>query len=269
MKRILFLSLLVISLIARGADSLRVDSLGMDQLIGEEQNRAFSKVDADSAFINEDFVSAIEIYEYLLRTKGESADVYYNLGNSYFKSENLAKAILNYERAFLLRPGDQDIRFNLDLAREKTIDKVTPNNEIIFVTWFKSVANLLNADAWAKCGIASFLLLIASLSIYIFTKQISVKKVSFGGFLICLMLVLLTNIFAYYQKDRLVNRDQAIVMSPSVTVRSTPNESGTELFILHEGHKVFIKDGSMRDWKEVQLEDGNAGWVPTEVIEVI
>lgn len=86
---------------------------------------------------------------------------------------------------------------------------------------------------------------------------------------IFLFFTVVGNLFADAQKDRLVNRTGAIVMQPSVTVKSTPNESGTDLFVLHEGTKVYINDNTMKGWKEVSLEDGNRGWVPTESIEVI
>lgn len=95
------------------------------------------------------------------------------------------------------------------------------------------------------------------------------EKTGFITGIIFLVFVIVSNVFASQQKDELMNRNQAIILSPSVTVRSTPSESGTSLFILHEGHKVEIKDNSMREWKEIRLEDGKVGWVPTSTIEVI
>ena len=95
------------------------------------------------------------------------------------------------------------------------------------------------------------------------------KKIGFSLAVIFLLFTVAGNMFADAQKDRLVNRTGAIVMQPTVTVKSTPNESGTDLFVLHEGTKVYINDNTMKGWKEVSLEDGNRGWVPTESIEVI
>lgn len=89
-----------------------------------------TKTEADSAYIRNDFAASVEIYENILRNEGESSDIYYNLGNSYYKMNNIAKAVLNYERALLLNPGNSDIRFNLELARSKTVDKVTPPSEM-------------------------------------------------------------------------------------------------------------------------------------------
>ena len=129
--------------------------------------------------------------------------------------------------------------------------------------------NCLSVDAWAKLGVAFFILLLVSFSFFFFSKQIMWKKSGFIAGLICLVLVVVSNVFASEQKSKLMNRNEAIILSPSVTVRSTPSESGTSLFILHEGHKIEIKDNSMREWKEIRLEDGKVGWVPTSAIEVI
>ena len=185
--------------------------------------------------------------------------MYYNLGNSYYKADDIAKAILNYERALLLQPGNADIRANLEVARSKTIDKVVPVPEIFFVSWTKSLINSLSVDAWAKLGVVFFVLLLVSLYLFFFSKQIVGKKAGFIAGIVFLIFVVLSNVFAAQQKKELVDRNEAIVLSPSVTVRSTPSESGTSLFILHEGRKVEIKDNSMREWKEIRLEDGKVG----------
>ena len=103
-----------------------------------------TKILADSAYVNNDFAKAAELYESILNNEGESADIYYNLGNSYYKMDNIAKAILNYERALLLNPADNDIQFNLELAQSKTIDKVVPMSEFFFVTWTKSLTNIMS-----------------------------------------------------------------------------------------------------------------------------
>ena len=228
-----------------------------------------TKAQADSAYINNDYANAVYLYEDVLANQGESADIYYNLGNSYYKMDNIAKAILNYEKALMLNPGNGDIRFNLELAQSKTVDKVTPMSEVFLVTWMKSLTNTMSEQGWSKLAIASFILTLLGLVLYFFSKKITMKKIGFISAL-CLMLVcILANVFASSQKSKAQSHSSAIIMEPSVTVKSTPNEGGTELFILHEGRKVMIKDNTMREWKEIQLEDGNAGWVPASVIEII
>ena len=230
---------------------------------------AATKADADKAYQENDFASAIQQYEAILDDGQESAAIYYNLGNSYYKSENIAKSILNYERALLLNPSDGDTRFNLELAKSKTIDKVTPASEVFIVTWIRSLTNLMSEAAWAKLGIVSFILILAGFILYLFGNKLVLRKIGFIGAIVFVIVCICANLFADAQKEKLVVRTGAIVMSPTVTVRSTPNESGTELFVLHEGTKIFVEDNAMKGWKEIRLEDGNKGWVPTESIEVI
>lgn len=278
MKKILFFTLLAVSIACFGQDSLTIDSTNTTQAdsIGINAHSAFSnsnikdasKAEGDSAYIKEDFASAIQIYESLLKN-GEAAEVYYNLGNSYYKIDEIARAILNYERALLLQPGNSDIRANLEVARAKTIDKVESVPEVFFISWIEALINSMSVDAWATWGIVSFVLFIVALYFFIFSKQILWKKLGFISGGILLIIVISSNVFASLQKEQLLNRNDAIVMNPSVTVRSTPSESGTNLFILHEGRKVNIKDNSMKEWKEIRLEDGKVGWVPASAIEII
>jgi len=228
-----------------------------------------TKAQADSAYINNDFASAVYLYENILANQGESADIYYNLGNSYYKMDNIAKAIVNYEKALVLNPANGDIRFNLELAQSKTVDKVTPMSEIFLVTWIKDLTNLMSEKGWAKTGIITFILMLLMLALYFFSKKIAMKKTGFISAICLLLICILANLFASGQKDKAKSHRNAIIMSPSITVKSTPNEGGTDLFILHEGRKVNIKDNTMREWKEIQLEDGNAGWVPVSAIEII
>ena len=266
MKKIGFnILLLFISVMAFA----QTDSTQVNTELVQAPVPVISKAQADSAYINNDFASAVYLYENILANQGESADVYYNLGNSYYKMDNIAKAILNYEKALLLNPGNGDIRFNLELAQSKTVDKVTPMSEMFFITWTKSLINTMNEKGWARMGITTFIIMLVALALYFFSKKIALKKTSFMVAVIMLLVCIISNIFASSQKTDAQNHDTAIIMAPSVTVKSTPNEGGTELFILHEGRKVNIKDNTMREWKEIQLEDGNAGWVPASVIEII
>ena len=277
MKKILFFAFGVwISIVSFGQGQAVKDSL--QPIVGDSIGNSLqqisssledaTKAEGDSAYMKNDYASAIQIYEALLN-RGEAADIYYNLGNSYYKAGDIAKAILNYERALLLQPGNGDIRANLEIARSKTVDKVEPVPEIFFVSWTKSLINSMSVDSWAVCGVVCFILLIVSLYLFIFSKQIVLKKAGFISGIVFLAVTILANVFANQQKDELTNRNSAIVINPSVTVRSTPSESGTSLFILHEGHKVGVKDGSMKDWKEIRLEDGKVGWVPASAIEII
>lgn len=229
---------------------------------------AQTKAQADSAYAAERYDEAAAVYSALLK-QGEHPDIYYNLGNCYYKTGRMALAILNYERAHLLSPSDADIRFNLDLARTKTVDKIVPESEMFFVDWYRSLVNMAGADTWAGIGVAAFILMGLLVMLYLFSGKIGYKKTGFFGAVVMLVVVIFSNIFAWQQNEKLTNRDAAIVMTTSVMVKSTPNDSGTDLFVLHEGTRVELIDQSMKDWKEIRLADGKIGWLKTKDIEVI
>ena len=230
--------------------------------------QAVTKAEADSVYAQGRYQQAINDYQALLK-QGASADLYYNLGNAYYRSENITQAVLNYERALLLSPGDRDIRFNLQLARSKTIDKIVPESEMFFITWYHALVNLMSVDGWARTAIFSLALVIVLSLVYLFSQPVWLRKIGFFGGITLLVVFVLANVFASQQKQSLIHRKGAIVMSPSVTVKSTPAANGTDLFILHEGTKVTITDGSMRDWKEIRLADGKEGWIESKKIELI
>lgn len=227
-----------------------------------------TKADADSAYTHERYQQAIHIYEELLK-QGADADLYYNLGNAWYRTDNITRAILNYERALLLSPGDEDIRFNLPMAQSKTIDRITPETEMFFVTWYHSLVNLMSVDAWAWLALVSLTLAIILALVYLFVDRVWMRKTGFFGALALMMLFLLANLFAWQQRDKILHRDGAIVVAPSVSVKSTPAKNGTDLFTIHEGTRVTITDNTMKGWREIRLADGKRGWIAVETIEII
>ena len=230
--------------------------------------QAATKAEGDSAYVNSNYQEAIKIYESLLK-QGESAELYYNLGNAYYRTENITRAVLNYERALLLSPGDGDIRFNLQIARSKTIDKIVPESEMFFVTWYRSLVNMMSVDGWGRLALVSLALVIVLFLVYLFSARVWLQKVGFFGGGALLVVFVLSNFFAWQQRHQLLYRQGAIVVAPSVTVKSTPAQNGTDLFILHEGTKVVITDGSMKNWREIRLADGKKGWIESKKIELI
>ena len=229
---------------------------------------AVTKAEADSAYAQQHYQEAIRQYEALLE-QGVSADLYYNLGNAYYRSDNYTRAILNYERALLLEPGDDDIRHNLQLARQKTVDKLAPSADFFLVTWYRSLANLMGVDAWASLSLVCFLLTVVLFLVYLFSGRVAMQKLGFFGTGVMLLLFFLSSLFAWQQKQTVTLRTGAIIIASETPVKSTPAQNGTDLFRLHEGTKVEITDDTMRDWKEVRLPDGKEGWIATTAIEVI
>ena len=227
-----------------------------------------TKAEADSAYTSGHYQQAIKEYQSLLKN-GVSADLYYNLGNAYYRSEEITQAIIAYERALQLAPGDKDIRFNLQMARNKTIDKITPETEMFFITWYHSVVNLMGVDGWAQMALVSLAIAIVLALLYLFSDLIWLRKLGFFGALLLLAVFFLSNLFAWQQKEAFTHRRSAVITVPAVTIKSTPAKNGTDLFILHEGTKVTITDNAMKDWKEIRIADGKEGWVETGKLEMI
>ena len=230
---------------------------------------AQTKSQADELYKKEKYEQAAVAYEKILKKEGVAAAVYYNLGNCYYKMDEIPRAVLNYERALLLSPGDEDIRANLVLARSKTIDKTTLASEMFFVTWWRAVVNSMSVQAWTTLAIAAFVLMLVGILLYCFVSTIAVRKVGVYGAFVMLFLVFISNIAAYSQNELIQKRMTAIVMSPAVTVKSSPSVNSTDLFVIHEGTKVEILDNQMKGWREVKFEEGKQGWVPREAIEEI
>ena len=230
--------------------------------------QAVTKQDADAEYSKGNYQQAIKDYEELLKA-GESAEIYYNLGNAYYRTENITRAVLSYERALLLNPADEDIRFNLQMARSKTIDKITPESEMFFFTWYRSLVNLMTIDGWAHLAIASIILTLILALVYLFAGHLTLRKIGFYGGVLFLIIFLLSNLFAFQQKQMLMKRNGAIVTAPSVTIKKTPVANSADQGVIHEGTRVDIIDDTMRDWKEIHLADGREGWIPATQIEKI
>lgn len=229
---------------------------------------AVTKADADSAYVQGNYQKAIVLYDSLL-AEGVSTELYYNLGNAYYRMDDITRAVLNYERALQLSPGDADVRFNLQMARSKTIDKIVPESEMFFVSWYRSLVNFTSIDGWARMAIISLALAVTLALLYLFAGRIWLRKVGFFGAFALLVLFVAGNIFAYQQKQNALHHQGAIIIGSAVNVKSTPAKNGTDLFILHEGTKVTIVDDTMREWKEVRVDDGKQGWLQAKEIEVI
>lgn len=227
---------------------------------------------ATAAYNEGNFSKAIELLEKEKneqKAKGlESAELYYNLGNAYFRNNDLAHALLNYERALLLNPGDRDTKHNIDYVSSLTEDKILVADTFFLSDWFTLLQHCLSANTWALAAIVTFLLLIGSLFLYFFGKSINIKKISFYAGIVFIIVILLANVFAFRQKYEMKNRATAIVISGSVQVKSSPDLNSKDLFILHSGTKVKITKEDRR-WLEIEIADGNIGWIQREALEII
>lgn len=229
---------------------------------------AITKENADNEYKKGNYQQAIKDYNELLKTT-KSADLYYNLGNAYYCTDNITFAILSYERALLLSPSDDDIKLNLQIAQSKTIDKITPEAEMFLVQWYKSLVNLMGIDSWATLSIFSLVLTLAFFTLYLLSVKVTRRKVGFFAGMFFAVLFVLSQICAYQQKSQYQNRRGAIVVVPSLQLKDVPDDKGKSVTVIHEGTRVDIIDDSMKDWKHVKLGDNREGWLHSSQIQKI
>ena len=225
-------------------------------------------VKANNLYASGDYREAINYYN-MIEASGEvSADLCYNIGNAYFKQNVVSKAILYYERAIKLRPGDPDITHNLALANATTVDKIEVVPEFFVFTWIKNIRSNAGADMWAWLSIFFFALCLLLFGFFLFARNITLRKFSFFLSILILLGSINCGIFAYYQKAALHNTSAAIITPAVITVKSSPDTSGKDLFILHEGTKVTILE-TLGEWQCIRLADGKQGWILKFAAEII
>lgn len=223
---------------------------------------------ANTYYVNGDYRAAIAGYESILARGEHSAKLYYNLANAFFKEGETGRAILYYHRALRLAPGNEDARYNLEVAAETTKDRIEPVPEFFVTTWMRAVRNLLGPTAWAALSLAALSAMLSLALLYLLASSIGRRKAGFYGMLAALAVFIVATSFAAAGRRETVDRREAVVMSPSVSVKSSPDKSATDLFVLHEGTVLRITD-RLDEWCEVVIADGKKGWIRARQIEVI
>lgn len=233
---------------------------------GQEYNEAIEK--ANSAYSQGLFDSAIALYTYVELAEMESAELYYNLGSAYFKNNNLPKAILYFEKAKKLSPNDEDIQYNLNIANSMIVDKIERVPEMFYKHWWNYFFNMFNADTWTMLSLLIWMVFIVVLALFILSKSRRTKKLAF--YLASLFLFASIASFGlasqkyYYTKEN----KEAIIFTPTITIKSSPTKGSVDLFVIHEGTKVRIVD-KVDKWFKIKIQDGSVGWVPANAMEMI
>ena len=212
--------------------------------------------------------TAISYYERVGGNGFESAELYYNLGNAHYKLNNIAASILNYEKAILLNPNDQDIVYNLKLAQLRTIDKIEVLPTFFISDWTTDISTMYSEDSWGLFALLFLWIGFLILAAYVLSNSIVYKKLAFVFGTVFLLGSFLCFGFANNQYDAVNNQQEAIVFSPSKVVKSSPGENGNDLFVLHEGTKVLLLD-ELAGWGKIQLSDGSIGWIELSAIKNI
>ena len=229
---------------------------------------AITKVDADKEYAKGNYLQASKDYSDLLKV-GESVELYYNLGNCYYRLGNITKSIIAYEKAHRLSPSDRDVTFNLEFVREKTIDKIERQEKNFFSAGYTMLQNLMDMDAWARLSIVAFFACLGMAMLFLLGRDEWMRKLGFYVALLSVFVFVFSTLFAWQQKHNFDARDRAVVVAPSASVKLTPSDSSADAVVVHEGTAVQIVDRTMSDWYSVKLDDGKEGWLKRNSLEII
>lgn len=223
---------------------------------------------ANASYSKGNYEKAIERYESLISKDLVSAELYYNLGNAYYKTNEIGLAILNYERAKKLDPGSEDLITNLKLANQKTEDKIDKAPELFLTEWKNSILGLFTEKRWSILCILTFICSLILGTLFILSPARNLKKTGFFGGSILLIVAVIAFFMAAHKQRLDQSSSEAIIISPTATITGSPSEKGTKLFILHEGTKVVVTQ-EQSDWLEIRIANGNVGWIKSNLLQKI
>ena len=220
---------------------------------------------ANAAYNVGSYDTAVMLYEQILATDMESVPLYYNMGNAYYKMREYPMAIYYYEKALKLDPSNDDVRTNLEIANLAIVDKIEPVPQSFIVKGWNGLKHKLSGDEWAYVSIGAFALLLVAVYLFLRARRTGWRKLGFFGGIVVFVVLVLSVLFAGQLKQAASKQDQAIVMVPTVTVKSSPNEASVDLFVLHEGTKVSLLDEA-DGWNKIKIANGSVGWLQADFI---
>jgi tetratricopeptide (TPR) repeat protein len=211
---------------------------------------------------------AIKAYESVLNDNKESVQLYFNLGNSYFKLNQTAPAIYNYEKALVLDPCNKQVLNNIKFAQKQTIDEIKVVPKVGFAKLLRDFTGIYPFETWAWITIAFAMLFLVFFMVYYFSQSVVAKRVFFLGMFVILLLMAMSVSAAFFEKSHFDNEKPAIVFAASTEVRSEPQKTSNATFVLHEGTKVYVLE-KLGNWKKIQLTDGTEGWIDGNAIKEV
>ena len=215
---------------------------------------------ANTAYNMGNYDSARVVYEKILAIDVESVPLYFNMGNTYYKMREYPMAIYYYEKALKLDPSNEEVQANLAIANQAIVDKIEPVPQSFIVRGWHNARASFSGDHWAWCSIVAFALLLFALFLFLRSRRMGLRKLGFFAGFVFLLVFGLSVVFAMQLKQSSETQDQAIIMTPTVTVKSTPNEISVDLFVLHEGTKVAVLESS-NGWNKIRIANGSVGWL--------
>lgn len=223
---------------------------------------------ANKLYADGKYEEAISQYEEVLANDELHTDIYYNLGNAYYKIDNIPAAILNYERALKLKPDNEDAIFNLAMANKKTVDKIESLPELFIGSTWRSLVTSRTVNGWATYCISLIFLALIFFVGYLLLQQAFIKKINFYAGVFFFLASLFSWLMASQHQGIIDESSEAIIFASTITVQSEPNENAEKLFTLHEGTKVNLLEENS-EWSKIKLPNGNVGWIQSESLKAI
>jgi len=215
------------------------------------------------------YKEAVQVYEDIIKEdKQESAELYFNLANSYYKLNKVAPSIYNYEKALVLKPHDPQTLNNLKFAKKLTIDEIKEVPKVGFARLIQNFTGIFHYNTWAKISVGIAFAFLLSFIGYYFSQLTLSKRIYFAVMFILLVALVLSVSAGMSEKDHFDNDRPAIVFSELSEVRSEPQKAGAAIFLLHEGAKVYVIE-TLGQWKKIELTDGTEGWIDGSTIKEV
>ena len=215
---------------------------------------------ANSFYQKGEYETALNVYRDIVDTGFESSDLYYNMGNAAYRSNSIGYAVLYYEKALKLDPSHEDALHNLGFISRYRVDTFEQVPELFFRSWTDALVKSLSEQVWSILTIILFSIILVNLLIYLFSHRLFIKKTGFVTAVIGMVLFIISLSSALAQHRNIIRPDAGIILSPSVVVKSSPSDTGTELFILHEGTRVRVNE-KVSGWRNIRVIDGREGWI--------
>ncbi|QBA65250.1 tetratricopeptide repeat protein [Muriicola soli] len=217
--------------------------------------------EAAKAYNEGDYEQAIDNYRHVLDSGFHSANIYFNLGNAYYKLNEIGPSIYYYEKALLLDPNDNEIRNNLAYAQQMTIDDIEPMPQTAISRIVSRVMNILTFDQWSYTAIGFMILFVLLYLAFYFSRYSDKKRLAFIGSMVCLFFAAMSVVLALMQYQDYNKTQPAIIFAAESSVKEEPNDRSITLFNLHEGSKVYVEE-TLQDWHKIKIADGKNGWIP-------
>lgn len=226
------------------------------------------KKNADDFFISENYEKAAKLYEEIA-AKTQNADIFYNLGNTYYRMNDLSKAILNYKRAYRITPEDEDIAHNLQLCQSQLKDQFDIPQEIFFISWLHSLIKSKSYNEWGLIGIISFIFIFIFGGYYIYGHHLLGRKIGFSCSTIFCLLFIVCQIFAYIQYKNISSIKEVVILKPIQTY-SSPSQTSQKVRNLNEGTSLIVKESFTKGWLQIEMPDKSNAWIQnTKDIEYV